>query len=61
LSALQARFDLAVGVREAARNFEIFLDRVALLAAPRWRHLLDPRYRELLETPQERDVAQRLS
>lgn len=55
--------DLSCGsddIRDAARNLEILLDRIALLAAPRWSHLLDPRYLELLETPQERDVAERL-
>jgi hypothetical protein len=44
----------------AARELEIFLDRVALLAAPRAAHLLDPRYRELLKTPEERELADEL-
>ena len=44
----------------AARELEIFLDRVALLAAPRSAHLLDPRYRELLRTPEERELADEL-
>jgi hypothetical protein len=48
-------------VRRSARELEIFLDRVAMLAAPRSRHLLDPRYRELLKTPEERELAQRLA
>lgn len=34
---------------EAARALEIFLDRVALLAAPTTSHLLDPRYQEFLQ------------
>ncbi|MGY1640849.1 SIR2 family NAD-dependent protein deacylase [Geodermatophilus sp. SYSU D00703] len=45
----------------AGRELEIFLDRVAMLAAPRTAHLLDPRYRELLETEEERRVAASLS
>lgn len=44
----------------AARELEIFLDRVALLAAPRSAHLLDPRYRELLRSDEERELADRL-
>ena len=44
----------------AARELEVFLDRVALLAAPRSAHLLDPRYRELLKTPEERELADEL-
>ncbi len=44
----------------AARELEIFLDRVALLAAPRSAHLLDPRYRELLRTHEERELADEL-
>jgi hypothetical protein len=44
----------------AARELEIFLDRVALLAAPRSAHLLDPRYRELLRNDEERELADRL-
>jgi hypothetical protein len=44
----------------AARKLEVFLDRVALLAAPRSAHLLDPRYRELLKTPEERELADEL-
>ncbi|WP_409333296.1 SIR2 family NAD-dependent protein deacylase [Trujillonella humicola] len=44
-------------MRVAGRELEIFLDRVALLAAPRTAHLLDPRYRELLESPAERELA----
>jgi hypothetical protein len=44
----------------AARELEIFLDRVALLAAPRSAHLLDPRYRELLKTDEERELADEL-
>lgn len=44
----------------AARELEIFLDRVALLAAPRSAHLLDPRYRELLKSDEERDLADQL-
>jgi hypothetical protein len=44
----------------AARELEIFLDRVALLAAPRSAHLLDPRYRELLKTDEERELADQL-
>ena len=44
----------------AARELEIFLDRVALLAAPRSAHLLDPRYRELLRTGEERELADEL-
>jgi hypothetical protein len=45
----------------AARQLEIFLDRVALLAAPRSAHLLDPRYRELLKTEEEKELAVRVS
>jgi SIR2-like domain len=44
----------------AARELEVFLDRVALLAAPRSAHLLDPRYRELLKTHEERELADEL-
>jgi hypothetical protein len=44
----------------AARELEIFLDRVALLAAPRSAHLLDPRYRELLKRAEERELADEL-
>ncbi|SMO88787.1 SIR2-like domain-containing protein [Geodermatophilus aquaeductus] len=56
--------DLSDGSQDkkaAARNLEVFLDRVAMLAAPRSRHLLDPRYRELLGSDLERDLAERLS
>lgn len=42
---------------EAGRGLEIFLDRVALLAAPMHTHLLDPRYRELLATQPEKELA----
>ena len=42
---------------EAGRQLEIFLDRVALLTAPLHTHLLDPRYRELLGTPEEQELA----
>ncbi|MGY1810170.1 SIR2 family protein [Blastococcus sp. SYSU D00669] len=45
---------------EAARDLEVFLDRIAMLAAPRSRHLLDPRYRELLQSDAERELADRL-
>jgi hypothetical protein len=45
----------------AARNLEVFLDRVAMLAAPRGRYLLNSRYRELLATDEERALAERLS
>jgi hypothetical protein len=45
----------------SARDLEIFLDRVAMFAASRSRHLLDPRYRELLATDAERDLADRLT
>ena len=40
---------------------EIFLDRVALHAAPTTSHLLDPRYREFLGGQQERAVAAELN
>ena len=46
---------------KAGRELEIFLDRVAMLAAPRTAHLLDPRYRELLGTEGERRVAAQLT
>ncbi|MGY1771953.1 SIR2 family protein [Blastococcus sp. SYSU D00813] len=45
----------------AGRELEIFLDRVAMLSASRTAHLLDPRYRELLSTDEEREVAERFS
>jgi hypothetical protein len=55
--------DLGAGTDDdgvAARELEIFLDRVALLAAPRSAHLLDPRYRELLKSAEERELADEL-
>jgi hypothetical protein len=55
--------DLGADTRDdarAARELEIFLDRMALLAAPRAAHLLDPRYRELLKTSEERELADEL-
>jgi hypothetical protein len=54
--------DLSAGsgdMKSAARELEIFLDRVAMLAAPRAAHLLDPRYRELLDTDEEKQLAAR--
>ncbi len=47
----------AEGLAEAGRMLEIFLDRVAMLAAPMTSHLLDPRYRELLRGDGEQQVA----
>jgi hypothetical protein len=47
-------------IHAAARQLEIFLDRVALLATPRSAHLLDPRYRELLKTDEEKELAIRV-
>ncbi|MGY1834351.1 SIR2 family protein [Blastococcus sp. SYSU DS0510] len=44
---------------DAARRLEIFLDRLVMLSTPRTTHLLDPRYRELLPTPRERELAER--
>lgn len=46
-------------VRVAARRLEIFLDRLAMLSAPRTLHLLDPRYRELLPSSGEQALADR--
>jgi hypothetical protein len=45
----------------AAHQLEIFLDRVALLAAPRSAHLLDSRYAELLKTDEEKELAVHVS
>jgi hypothetical protein len=45
----------------AARRLEIFLDRLAMLTAPRTTHLLDPRYSELLQTEAERRLAARVA
>jgi hypothetical protein len=44
----------------AGRELEIFLDRLALLTAPTHTHLLDPRYRELLSAPAEKELADEL-
>jgi hypothetical protein len=45
----------------SARDLEIFLDRVAMLAAPRARHLLDPRYAELLTSSEEKGLAETIT
>ncbi|MGY1690364.1 SIR2 family protein [Geodermatophilus sp. SYSU D01105] len=45
----------------AGRELEVFLDRVAMLAAPRTAHLLDPRYRELLGSGEEQRLAAELA
>jgi hypothetical protein len=56
---LELRDDSGI-LAESGRRLEIFLDRVALLSAPRHTHLLDPRYGELLRTRAEKQLATEL-
>ena len=47
-------------IAEAGRALEIFLDRLALLAAPTHSHLLDRGWRKLYKTREEKQVAKEL-